>query len=154
MMAVAGIVTGNVDAGSSIAAGSIEIGGSIALGIGLGVPMAYLTGRIRRGEPMLAEALGFILLGAGIAEQLGLLPILSAMVMGMTVASLARHHDRPFHAVEGIEWPFMILFFVLAGASFDVDALLIAGVPMFVYIVARFLGIYAGLRLASGIIHP
>jgi Kef-type K+ transport system membrane component KefB len=154
MMAVAGILAGTVDAGSSIAAGGIEIGGSIALGLGLGVPMAYLTGRIRRGEPMLAEALGFILLGAGIAEQLGMLPILSAMVMGMTVASLARHHDRPFHAVEGIEWPFMILFFVLAGASFDVDALLIAGVPMFVYIVARFLGIYAGIRLASGIIHP
>jgi Kef-type K+ transport system membrane component KefB len=74
------------------------------------------------------------------------------MVMGMTVASLAKHHDRPFHAVEGIEWPFMILFFVLAGASFDFDAVLVAGVPMIVYVVARFLGIYAGVGLAGRIV--
>jgi Kef-type K+ transport system membrane component KefB len=152
MMAVAGILSGDAEIGSSIVASSIQIGGSIALGVGLGAPMAYLTGRIRRGEPMLAEALGFILLAAGIAEQLGLLPILSAMVMGMTVASLARHHDRPFHAVEGIEWPFMILFFVLAGASFQVDALIVAGIPVIVYIAARFVGIYMGVRFAGSLV--
>ena len=43
--------------------------------------------------------------------------------MGSIVASLASHHDRPFHAIEGIEWPFLILFFVLAGASAHVEAL-------------------------------
>jgi Kef-type K+ transport system membrane component KefB len=74
------------------------------------------------------------------------------MVMGMTVASLARHHDRPFHAVEGIEWPFMILFFVLAGASFQVDALIVAGIPVIVYIAARFVGIYMGVRFAGSLV--
>jgi len=119
----------------------------------LGAPMAYLTGRIRRGEPMLAEALGFVLLGAGIAEWFDLLPILTAIVMGIMVASLASHHDRPFHAIEGIEWPFMVLFFVLAGASLEVDALLLAGSVTVLYLLARFGGIYIGTRSGSRFAH-
>ena len=149
MLAAAGIMSGEAATGASIVAGLVDIGGSILLGVVLGAPMAYLTGRIRRGEPMLAEALGFVLLGAGIAAWFDLLPILTAIVMGIMVASLASHHDRPFHAIEGIEWPFMVLFFVLAGASLEVDALLLAGSVTVVYVLARFGGIYTGTRLGS-----
>lgn len=149
MLAAAGILGGDAAIASGIAASLADIGGSVLLGIALGAPMAYLTGRIRRGEPMLAEALGFVLLGAGIADGLGLLPILTAMVMGIAVASLAKHHERPFHVIAGIEWPFMVLFFVLAGASLELDKLLLAGELTLVYVVARFVGIYAGARLGS-----
>jgi Kef-type K+ transport system membrane component KefB len=34
--------------------------GALLLGIGLGFPAAFLTGRIRKGEPMLTEALGSV----------------------------------------------------------------------------------------------
>jgi Kef-type K+ transport system membrane component KefB len=149
MLTVAGIISGEAVAGAGIVASLVDLGGSILLGVALGAPMAYLTGRIRRGEPMLAEALGFVLLGAGIAEWFGLLPILTAIVMGIMVASLASHHERPFHAIEGIEWPFMVLFFVLAGASLEVDALLLAGSATILYVLARFGGIYVGTRLGS-----
>ena len=33
---------------------------------------------------------------------------LAAMVMGAVVANLAKHHERPFHTIEGVEWPFLI----------------------------------------------
>lgn len=121
-----------------------EIGGSLLLGAGLGVPMAYLTGRIRPGEPTLAEAMGFVLICGGAATWLDLSPVLAAMTMGAAVASLAQHHDRPFHAVEGIEWPFLILFFILAGASAHGEALLITGGVTAVYMVARCVGTYGG----------
>ena len=153
MLAAAGIMSGEAAIGAGIAASLFDIGGSILLGVVLGAPMAYLTGRIRRGEPMLAEALGFVLLGAGIAEWFDLLPILTAIVMGIMVASLASHHDRPFHAIEGIEWPFMVLFFVLAGASLEVDALLLAGSVTVLYLLARFGGIYIGTRSGSRFAH-
>jgi Kef-type K+ transport system membrane component KefB len=153
MLATAGIVNGEAATGAAIAASLTDIGGSILLGIGLGAPMAYLTGRIRHGEPMLAEALGFVLLGAGLAEWLDLLPILTAIVMGIMVASFASHHDRPFHAIEGVEWPFMVLFFVLAGASLEVDALSLAGSVTVAYVLARFSGIYVGSRLGCRIVH-
>ena len=149
MLAAAGILGGNAAISAGIVASLADIGGSVLLGIALGAPMAYLTGRIRHGEPMLAEALGFVLLGAGIADRFDLLPILTAMVMGITVASLAKHHERPFHVIAGIEWPFMVLFFVLAGASLELNKLLFAGELTVVYIVARFVGIYAGASLGS-----
>ena len=152
MVAIAGIVGGDAAIGAGIVSNLIDVGGSILLGAALGAPMAYLTGRIHRGEPMLAEALGFVLLGAGVAEWFDLLPILTAMVMGIMVASLASHYDRPFHAIEGIEWPFMVLFFVLAGASLEVDTLLLAGGVTVVYIVARFAGIFLGTRLGCRIV--
>jgi Kef-type K+ transport system membrane component KefB len=152
MVAVAGIISGEATIGAGILSSLVDVGGSVVLGAALGAPMAYLTGRVRRGEPMLAEALGFVLLGAGIAEWFDLLPILTAMVMGIMVASLASHHDRPFHAIEGIEWPFMVLFFVLAGASLEVDTLLLAGGVTVVYMLARFGGIYMGTRLGSRLV--
>ena len=149
MMAFAGILIGDAPAGSAIVIGLTEIGGGMALGLALGVPMAYLTGRIRRGEPMLAEGMGFVLLGAGAAEWMNVSPILTAITMGAVVASLARHHERPFHAIEGVEWPFMILFFVLAGASLEIEALQHAGVITIAYVLFRCIGIYIGLVSTS-----
>ena len=152
MVAIAGIVGGETALGASIASSLVDVGGSIFLAVARGAPMAYLTGRIRHGEPMLAEALGFVLLGAGIAEWFDLMPILSSMVMGIMVASLASHYERPFNAIEGIEWPFMVLFFVLAGASLEVDTLALAGGVTVVYVLARFGGIYLGTRLGTRLV--
>lgn len=148
-MAAAATVNGDGSAQASILGGLYEIGGSLALGALLGIPMAYLTGRIRPGEPTLAEAMGFVLLCGGIATWLHLSPVLAAMVMGGVVASLARHHHRPFHAIEGVEWPFLILFFVLAGASAHPEALLTVGGITVVYMLVRCLGSYAGAYIGA-----
>ncbi len=128
----------------SLVAGAWELGGALLLGIGLGIPMAYLTGRIQAGEPTLVEALGLVFLCGGIAIWLEVSFILASMVLGGVVANLARHHTRPFHAIEGIEWPFMILFFVLAGASLHVDALYHVGLIGFAYVVLRVIGRFLG----------
>lgn len=150
MMAAASTTNGDSSALSSIWAGLEEIGGSVLLGVALGAPMAYLTGRIRPGEPTLAEALGFVLICGGIATWLDLSAVLSAMIMGAMVASLARHHERPFHAIEGIELPFLMLFFLLAGASAHLDALLLVGGITITYILSRCVGSYAGAWIGAG----
>jgi Kef-type K+ transport system membrane component KefB len=150
-MAAAAALNGDNSVVFSIAHGFREIAGSLLLGVGLGVPMAYLTGRIRPGEPTLAEAMGFVLLAGGMATWLDQSPVLVTMIMGGTVASLAKHHDRPFHAIEGIEWPFLILFFILAGASAHIDALLTVSGIMVVYILARCAGSYSGAWIGSGV---
>jgi hypothetical protein len=62
---------------------------------------------------------------------------------GSVVANLARHHTRPFHAIEGIEWPFMILFFVLAGASLRIVGL-IGSAYVILRVIGRFLGAWVG----------
>ena len=142
--------------GGSIAplfTGAWEIGGALLIGIGLGIPMAYLTGRIRPGEPTLVEALGVVFLCGGIAIWLKVSFLLASMVLGCVVANLARHHIRPFHAIEGIEWPFMILFFVLAGASLHTEMLFQIGLVGSAYIILRIIGRLVGGWTGGAISH-
>jgi Kef-type K+ transport system membrane component KefB len=117
-----------------------EVGGAIILGGVVGLPMALLTGRVRAGEPTLTEALGFVFLCSGLALWFEVSFLLAAMVMGAVVANVSRHHSRPFHAIEGIEWPFTILFFVLAGASLRLDSLAQVGTLTVAYVLLRVLG--------------
>jgi len=121
-----------------------EIGGAVLLGLLLGLPTAYLTGRIESGEPTLAEALGVVFICGGLAIWLDVSFLLASMTLGVVVVNLARHHSRPFHAIENIEWPFMILFFVLAGASLDVSALNNVQMISLIYISARIVGRIVG----------
>ena len=110
---------------------------AVALGAILGIPMAYLTGRIEPGEPVLAEALGVVFLCGGLAIWLDVSFLLAAITLGAVVANLAKHHTRPFHAIEGIDAPFLILFFVLAGASLELEALLLMGPLGLLFVVLR-----------------
>lgn len=122
----------------------IEIGGALVLGFALGLPAAVLTGRLKPGEPQQAEALGLVFLTAGLALWLGFSFLIAAMVVGTVVVNRARHHTRPFHEIEHIQWPFMILFFVLAGASLEVAHLVQIGTIGAAYITLRVLARLAG----------
>ena len=121
-----------------------ELGGAVLVGIAVGLPAAYLTGRIKTGRPMLVEALGIVFLCGGIALWLNVSFLIAAIVMGAVIANLARHHEYPFHAIEDIESLFMIIFFVLAGASLELGALAVLGLTGGVYILCRTLGKYLG----------
>jgi Kef-type K+ transport system membrane component KefB len=128
-----------------------EIGGGLALGVLLGLPAAYLTGRLKPGQPILSEALGVVLLCGGLALWLGVSFLIAAMTMGAMIANLARHHEYPFHAIENIEWPFMVVFFVLAGATLELGALVQVGLFGVVYIVCRTFGKYVGAGLGAAL---
>jgi len=149
LLATAQALSGNAGAGGVLATGAWEIGGALLLGLVLGIPMAYITGRIRPGEPTQAEVLGLVLLCAGLAVWAEVSYILAAIVLGAVVASFAKHHDRPFHAIEGFEWPFLILFFLLAGNALHVEALAQVGLLGAGYITLRVAGRILGTRLGG-----
>ncbi len=144
LLAVVHLLNGNSDVIGIFGSASYELLGAMMLGVVLGVPMAYISGRIKPGQPTLIEALGMVFLCGGLAQWLEVSYLLSAMVMGIVVTNLARHHDQAFHEIEDIEWPFMILFFVLTGASLKIDMLLSAGFITIAYIAFRFAGRIAG----------
>lgn len=126
------------DGGLDILAQSLwEVGGSLVLGAALGFPAAALTGRLRRGEPIQSEALGLVFLCAGLALWLEVSFLLTGMVVGAIITNFASHHQRAFHEIEHIEWPFMVLFFVLAGAGLELDSLATIGWLGLAYIVLR-----------------
>jgi Kef-type K+ transport system membrane component KefB len=151
VLALAGMLIG--DSARAIELGLWEVAGGAALGLVLGIPGALLTGRLKGGEPTLLEAVGLVLLIAGLALWLHVSFHIAGMVAGATIVNLARHHNRPFHEIERIEWPFMLLFFVIAGASLDIDMMDEVGAIGLVYvglrIMSRVLGGMAGGRLAG-----
>ncbi len=142
-------IRGNGGDLSALGHGLTEIGGSVLLGVLLGLPMAWLTGRLRPGEPMLLESAGFVFVAAGLASIFGFSYLLTCMVMGVTVANRASHHVRPFRSIEGISEPFLALFFFMAGYKLEWAALPALGAVGLAFVVARVVGRIAGGQLGG-----
>jgi Kef-type K+ transport system membrane component KefB len=153
MLAIAQALHGQGSGFEILLSSGWDLGGACIVGLGLGLPMAYLTGRIRSGQPTLIEALGIVFLCGGVAIWLEVSFILASMVLGGVVANFAHHHERPFHAIEDIELPFMILFFVLAGASLHLGSLAEVSLIGGAYIVLRVTGRIFGARPGAAINH-
>lgn len=145
LLTVAGFAAGGEGPADAIRIGLWEAGGGLLLGAAIGLPAAYLTGRLKRGEPSLLEALGIVLICSGTALYLEVSYLLAGMAAGAIVVNLAKHHHYPFHEIERIEWPFVLLFFIMAGALLDFGLLASFGWIGAVYVVARL-----GARVIGG----
>jgi hypothetical protein len=88
------------------------------VGLATGLPAALLTGRLTRGEPLQSEALGVVFLTAGLAIWLDVSPLLAGITAGRGGQSRAPSRAR-LPRDRNVEWPFMLMFFLLAGATFD-----------------------------------
>ncbi|MXQ09239.1 cation:proton antiporter [Alphaproteobacteria bacterium GH1-50] len=128
-----------------------DIGGAVLLGAVVGLPSAFLSGRLKPGEPLQTEAFGIVFLTAGIALWFDISFLIAGMTAGALIANLARHHDYAFSEIERIEVPFMILFFLLAGATLELDALLALGGLTAAYVVLRILARLIGAEIGGRI---
>ena len=130
-----------------------ELLGAGLVGVAVGFPAAYLTGRIRSGEPMQSEALGVVFICAGLAIWLEVSFLLAGMIAGAIVVNTAKHHRWAFHEIAHIEWPFMILFFILAGASLRLENLMQVGAIgagfLFLRLIGRVGGAWIGGRISG-----
>ncbi|MFO7766350.1 MAG: cation:proton antiporter [Pelovirga sp.] len=131
-----------------------ELGGAILLGVMIGLPASWLTGRLSPGEPTQVEAIALILLLAGLSAALNVSALLASMVAGTLVANLASHHTQSFREIEHIEWPFLVFFFVLSGASLDLYNIGAAIGLTLAYIVLRLAGRALGGFLAVVFVRP
>ncbi|NMP30070.1 cation:proton antiporter [Thalassotalea sp. M1531] len=151
-MSIVFAITGNNDNGVLLHAIK-DVGGGLMLGILLGVPAAFLTGRLKPGKPVMSEALGVVFLCGGLALYFNVSFLISAMVLGAVIANFAKHHEYPFHAIEGIEEQFMLIFFILAGATLSFDTVASLGIIGVSYIVLRvvgkFIGAYIGAKVGG-----
>ena len=128
-----------------------EVVGAVLIGAVLGVPAAYLTGRAKPGQPIVTEAVGLVFLCGGLALWAGVSFLIAAVTLGAVIANLARHHAYPFHAIENVEEPVLVLFFVLAGASLELGELARLGLPGLAYVLLRAAGKIAGARIGGAV---
>ncbi|MFO8112929.1 MAG: cation:proton antiporter [Desulfosalsimonadaceae bacterium] len=131
-----------------------ELGGAVLIGTAAGLPAAWLTGRLSSGEPTQVEAIALILLMAGLASWLKVSALLLAMVAGFVIANLSSHHTRSFNEIELIEWPFLVFFFVLSGASINLSYIYSVYWLSIAYIVLRVVGRYLGGWLGVRLLRP
>ena len=117
-----------------------DLGGAVALGVAIGIPAAYLTGRLKPGRPSQLEAVGFVFLCAGLSLWLETSYLLAGTIAGALTANLATHHQYAFREIEHFEWPFLTIFFVLAGAHLDFSYIWSAGLLGAGYVGFRFAG--------------
>lgn len=122
-----------------------DIGGAALLGTVIGLPAAYLTGRLSDGEPLETEALGLVFITAGFAVWFDLSFLIAGMFVGAVIVNFAKHHTHAFHEIEHLQWPFMVLFFILAGASLELETAVKLGA-----IGAAFIGLRIIARIAGG----
>ena len=146
----ANLMTGD-SSGGLMANIAYELGGSVLLGLVIGLPAAFLTGRLQESEPLMVEALALVFMTSGLALLLDLSFLIAGMTVGAVIVNRAKHHKRAFHQIERVQWPFLILFYILAGTTFlpaDIVEIGLAGaVFMALRTLARILGGYAGAAL-------
>lgn len=126
-----------------------DVGGGIVLGLFLGGPMSILTEKIRTSESTLVESFGMLFLCGGLAMHFEFSFILAAMTMGAVVINRSEHYTRPFREVERLEWPMIVLFFFLAGASMHLGAIVENWAVIAIYIGFRVIGRVVGAFLGA-----
>ncbi len=144
LLATAEAISGQGSPAQELLRSAWDLAGATALGIAIGIPMAWITGRLRPGEPTTTEAIGFIFLLAGLASILDVSFLLASMVLGATVAHRAKHHTRALHEIDGFATPLMALFFLFAGFRLELSALRALGAIGLAYVAARLLGRLVG----------
>ncbi|MCP5018853.1 MAG: cation:proton antiporter [Ketobacter sp.] len=121
-----------------------DIGGALLLGGIVGGLLAFLLNKRDPEQSVIVESLGFIFLCGGLSIHLEVSFLLAAMTMGLVVVNTADATADHLHEIEDIEQPFLLLFFVMAGATLNLDAGAAVGVAGLLFIVLRALGRYLG----------
>jgi len=110
----------------------------------------YLTKLAKTRALLLTVVLGIILLGAGLANHLGISLIMANMTIGFVVANRVPDSE-PSIVVEGIEEIVFAIFFVFSGMHFDASVIRTAGVLGLMLFGIRFAGKYYGTVIGARI---
>jgi Kef-type K+ transport system membrane component KefB len=133
-----------------LAAPSLQIAKSIGIGTALGFALVYLTKLAKTRALLLTVVLGIILLGAGLANHLGISLIMANMTIGFVVANRVPDSE-PSIVVESIEEIVFAIFFVFSGMHFDASVIRTAGVLGLMLFGIRFAGKYYGTVIGARI---
>lgn len=129
--------------------------GILALGGLFGLLMKLLIHRKRSTDNRLIIAVALLFAFCGVCAALDISPLLGCMSMGTVYVNVAED-DRLFKQLNYFSPPFLLLFFVRSGLSFDLGALTrstgaVGSVPLLLigvlYFLVRILGKYIGAFL-------
>ncbi len=126
----------------------INLGMSASIGIGLGFCLVFLIRLVKTQALLLVAVLGIIVLGVGLANQLGISLILLSTMVGFVVTNRIRNLE-PITVIENIEDLIYNLYFVSSGMFFNANVMGTAGILALIYFGVRFAGKYLGTNLGA-----
>jgi Kef-type K+ transport system membrane component KefB len=142
---LAGALLGvGVSADLGLQRGLYEMAGALVIGAISGFIMSHVLARKRRVEVNLVAIVGAILLVSGFTLQFHFSPLMANMMMGFALVNYMRHADSVFHQLEIVEESLYCLFFVLAGAHFDLGVLGPSALLGLMLLLGRFVGKMSG----------
>ncbi len=150
LFAAASVIAHNLINPSDISWGSMviaplkEIGGSLVIGFAGGILLKFAVSRIKNRSDMLMVVMGVIFLVTGVAGTLHVSRLLAAMTLGITAVNSTDTAADWFNVTEIIENTIFGLFFALAGAYMDINALKTAWILSVAIMVFRIAGKYLG----------
>lgn len=127
----------------------LEIIASFAVGFLLGflflVPMRFF----KKDSNRLIISTGIVLLGAALANMLGLSPLLLCMCIGAMLVNVSPDSDSIFKLTDSVTPPIFLMFFVVSGMSLNIAILPTIGLIGIIYIVFRVIGKILGAFLGA-----
>lgn len=130
----------------------IEIGLSFLLGLVLGLVFTYLIKRVKSKEDTLSAIITVILLSTGLANYLGLSPLLVNMMVGGVLVNYHNNSKQVFDNINDFASPINLLFFTFAGAKLDLSVLFSIGALGIFYALSRAIGKIAGASIGAKIV--
>lgn len=140
---------GAASLGASLLSPLKEIGGALVVGAALGFVFLLPLRFFKKAGNRLSLIVGFIFLGLGISQWLGLSDLLLCMAMGAVVANFSSDVDSIMDLCDGVTPPIFMLFFVASGADLKLSVLPTVGLIGVIYIVLRVVGKYFGAALGG-----
>ncbi|MHC4197051.1 MAG: cation:proton antiporter [Planctomycetota bacterium] len=117
-----------------------EIAGSLLLGGLVAVATSRSSGFVSDNAHRLVLIICGIFFVIGVSLYLELSVLLSNVALGATLVNIDKKAPAFFETLREVDEPIYIMFFVLAGAHFDILSLGQVGVIGFAYILCRFTG--------------
>ena len=149
-VAIAGAMSGNVSSlAESLLAPLVEIFGAVLLGFALGLLFLLPLRWFKKSGNRLALIFGFVFLGVGIADLLGVSSLLLCMAMGAALANFSREADSVMKLADGVTPPLFLLFFVTSGAELQLSVLPSIGLAGVIYVLLRVAGKFSGAWLGG-----
>jgi Kef-type K+ transport system membrane component KefB/predicted transcriptional regulator len=137
--------------GENIGVLIMRMAGPVLVGALLGFAMSVWAQRVELPSENKVLMLGGIAINVAICRLFNFDPLLSSLILGMTLANSCPRWNRLQEDVRQVDYLLYVAFFVLAGANLHIETLSHIGLLGVAYVLARILGKWLGAALGARI---
>lgn len=118
-----------------------EILGSVGAGVLAGLLLGGFFKYVKGGAALFVLAVAFVM--AEVGQRIAFDPLIIACTAGALVRNATSFGHKLLEEIEGSSLAVYVVFFAVTGASIHLDALLVVGIPIAIFVLVRGTGFYS-----------